>query len=68
MVISLYQVANNLHTVQLMSCHLTVPCFIKIHTGLTLLVLAYPGCPGKEATKRMSVCHMSTVASQPKIS
>ena len=30
--------------------------FIKIQIGLTFLVLAYPGCPRKEAVKRMSVC------------
>jgi len=26
-------------------------CFIKIEIGLTFLMLAYPGCPGKEAVK-----------------
>jgi len=36
-------------------CHI-VSCFIKIQTGLTFLVPAYPGCPGKEAIKRVSVC------------
>jgi len=51
MVISLYQGANNLHTVQLVSCHLTVSCFINIQIGLTLLVLA----PEKEATKWIMV-------------
>ena len=30
-------------------------CFIKIQIGLTYLVLAYPGCPGKEAIKWVSV-------------
>ena len=28
----------------------------KILTGLTFLMPAYPGCPGKEAFKRVSVC------------
>jgi len=28
----------------------------KIHMGLTFLVPAYPGCPGKEAVKWVSVC------------
>jgi len=28
-----------------------ISCFIKIKTGLTFLVLAYPGCSGKEAVK-----------------
>ena len=30
-------------------------CFIVIHTSLIFLVLAYPGCPGKEATKQVTV-------------
>jgi len=36
-------------------CHYNpiTSCFIKIHIGLTFLVPAYPGCPGKEA---MGVC------------
>jgi len=32
--------------------------FIKIQIGLTFLVLAYPGCPGKEAVKPLSVLLM----------
>jgi len=28
---------------------------IKIQIGLTYLLSAYPGCPGKEAVKRVSV-------------
>jgi len=36
-------------------CHLIISCFIKIKIGLTFLVPAYPGCPGKEAVKWMSV-------------
>ena len=29
---------------------------MKTQTGLTFLVLAYPGCPGKEVVKWVSVC------------
>jgi len=36
---------------QLMSLPLTVSCSSKIQIGFTFLVLAYPGCPGKEAVK-----------------
>jgi len=32
-----------------------ISCFIKIQIGLTFLVPAYPGLPGKEATKQVSV-------------
>jgi len=32
-----------------------ISCFFKIQNGLTFLVLAYPGCPGKEADKWASV-------------
>ena len=35
-----------------------VSCFIKIQIGLTYLVLAYPGCPGKEAIKWVSVIRL----------
>jgi len=40
-----------LHMAQLMRLPLTVSCSIKIQIGFTFLVLAYPGCPGKEAVK-----------------
>jgi len=33
----------------------TISCFIKIQIGLTFLVPACPGCPRKEAVKRVSV-------------
>jgi len=36
-------------------CHPNSSCFIKIQIGLTYLVPAYPGCPGKEAVKWVSV-------------
>ena len=35
--------------------HPIVSCIIKIQIGLTFLVLAYPGCPGKEAVKWVSL-------------
>jgi len=41
----------DLHIAQLMPLPLTVYCSSKIHIGLTFLVPAYPGCPGKEAVK-----------------
>ena len=31
--------------------HMVISCVIKIQTGFTLLVPAYPDCPGKEAVK-----------------
>ena len=50
MVICLERGAD-LHMAQLMPLPLTVSCSSKIHIGFTFLVLAYPGCPGKEAVK-----------------
>jgi len=38
---------SDLHMVQLFHCHRIISGFIKIHNGLTFLVPAYPGCPGK---------------------
>jgi len=35
--------------------HPIISCSIKIQTGLTFRVPAYPGCPGKETVKRESV-------------
>jgi len=32
-------------------CNPVISCFIKIQIGLTFLVPAYPGCPGKQAAK-----------------
>jgi len=37
-------------------CHPIISCFIKIQNGFILMMPAYPGCPGKQAVKRMSVC------------
>ena len=50
MVICLERGAD-LHMAQLMPLLLTVSCSSKIQVGFTFLVLAYPGCPGKEAVK-----------------
>jgi len=50
MVICLERGAD-LHMAQLMPLPLTVSCSSKIQIGFTFLVLAYPGCPGKEAIK-----------------
>jgi len=38
-------------------CHPIISCVIKIQIGLTFLMPAYPGCPGKEADKQVSVCY-----------
>jgi len=49
-VICLEQGENDLRMVQLTmqpQCHPVISCFFKIQIGLTFLVLAYPGCPGK---------------------
>jgi len=58
MVISLERDANDLIAFQLMPLppHPIVSCFIKIQIGLTFMLLAYPGCHGKEAVKWVSVC------------
>jgi len=44
-------------------CHPIIFCFIKIQIHLTVMVPAYPGCPGKEAVKQMSVCLYMPVTS-----
>ena len=51
-VICLEQGANDLHMVHLMPLPPIISCFIKIHNGFTFLVLAYPGCAGKQAVKQ----------------
>ena len=50
MVICLERGAD-LHMAQLMPLPLTLSCSSKIQIAFTFLVLAYPGCPGKEAVK-----------------
>jgi len=42
-------------------CHSIVSCFTQIRDGSTFLVPAYPGCPEKEAVKRVSLSVLSTV-------
>jgi len=45
----------DLHTAQQMPKPLTVSCFSKIQIGLTFLVAAHLGSPGKRAIKRVCV-------------
>jgi len=55
-VICLQRGAACLHMVQLMPLHPKTPSSLvsfKIQAGFTFLVPAYPGCPGKEAVKRV---------------
>jgi len=52
--ICLNEGANDLYMVHLMPLTPIVSCVIEIQNGLTFLVAAYPGCPGKEAVKRVS--------------
>jgi len=47
--------------------HPIISCFIKIKIGLTFMVPAYPGCPGKEAAKHVSACYNYT-STKPKMS
>jgi len=46
----------HLHMAKLMPLPLTVSCSSKIQIGFAFLVPAYPGCPGREAIKRVYVC------------
>jgi len=46
----------DLHIAQLIPLPLTVSCFSKIQIGLTFLVPAHLGSPGKRAIKRVCVC------------
>jgi len=54
MVICLERGAD-LHMAQLMPLPLTVSCFTIIQIGVTFLVPAHPGSPGKRAVKRVCV-------------
>jgi len=45
---------------QLMPLPLIVSCFSKIQIGLTFLVPAHPGSPGKRAIKWVCVCFQSS--------
>ena len=58
MVICLERGAD-LHTAQLMPLLLTVSCFTKIQIGVTFLVPAHLGSPGKMAVKRVCVCALT---------
>jgi len=46
----------DLHMAQLMPLPLTVSCFSKIQIGVTFLVPAHPGSPGKRSAKWVCVC------------
>ena len=51
---------------QLMPLPLTVSCFCKIQIGITFVVPAHPGSPGKRAVKRARACvlfNMSAILS-----
>jgi len=50
------ELGADLHTAQLMPLPLTVSCFTNIQIGVTFLVPAHPGSPGKRAVKRVCVC------------
>jgi len=50
----------DLHMAQLMPLPLTVSCFTKIQIGVTFLVPAHPGSPGKRAVERVCVCVLLT--------
>jgi len=58
-VVCLVRGADCLHVIQLMplpSQNPIISCLIRIQTGFTFLVLAYPGCHGKEAVTWVLVC------------
>ena len=46
----------DLHMAQLMPLPLTVSCSNKIQIGITFLVLAHLGSPGRRAVKRVCMC------------
>ena len=65
MVICLERDAD-LHMAQLMPLPLTVSCSSKIQIGFTVLVPAYPGCPGKEAVKWLLLpAHLGSLGKGP---
>jgi len=43
----------DLHMAQLMPLPLTVSCFSKIQVGVTFVVPAHPGSPGKRAIEHV---------------
>ena len=54
-----------LHMVQLMPLPLTVSCSSKIKMVFTFLVPAHPGSPGQSAVKRVCVCMMMMMMTDP---
>ena len=56
MVICLERGANDLHMVQLMPLPPHHLLLRQNAEWFIILVLAYPGCPGKKAVKRLCVC------------
>jgi len=56
----------DLHMAQLMPLPLTVSCFSKIQIGLTFLVPADPGSPGKMAFKWVCVCVCHSINALPR--
>ena len=50
--------------IHFISVYLTVSCSSKIQIGFTFLVLAYPGCPGKEAVKWLQLSQYSMMDTQ----
>jgi len=60
-VVCLERCANDLHMVQLMLLP-PISCVITIQIGVTFLVPAYPGCPGNEAVKWLSVCMLACIS------
>ena len=59
-VLAWLSVWSEVHMAQLMPLPLTVSCFSKIQIGLTFLVPAHLGSPGKRAVKRVCVCMQET--------
>ena len=49
------ELGADLRVAQLMPLPLTVSCFTKIQIGVTFLVPAHLGSPGKRAVKRVCV-------------
>jgi len=52
----LSKVQMTLHVVQLMPLPPRTLFLIKIQIGRIILMPSFPGCPGKQAMKRVSLC------------
>jgi len=61
MVVCLEQGAHDSWS-RLCHCHPIISCFTEIQNGFTFLVPAYPGCPAREAIKRVSMCCLSIIS------